>query len=215
MAWGKSGGLAGSSIRASREAYQTILTRPYAVFRRTVTFERLVPLKNGDSRFVRITYTPDVQAGEVVGYFGLIHDISEQHRAEKALRDSDERYRAFIEQSSEGIWRFELEEPVPIDLPTDEKIRLAYEHGYLAECNDAMARQYGLTSAAEIKGARWDLLSKATAQLRIPEASWNRLRIIDAESHEHDTKAATAIFLTILWLYRGCKLIRAWGTSAM
>lgn len=200
------------------EAYQTLLPQIIRVLSgEKVTFEQLVPLKNGDSRFVRITYTPDVQAGEVVGYFGLILDISDQHRAEKALRDSDERYRAFIEQSSEGIWRFELEKPIPIDLPTDEKIRLAYQHGYLAECNDAMARQYGLSSASEITGARLgDLLVESDPRnyefLRaFMESGY---RITDAESHEHDIDGHDRYFLNNFVGYiEDGKLIRAWGSQ--
>ncbi len=38
----------------------------------------------------------------------------------RRVRESEERYRSFIEQSTEGIWRFELEEPVPIDLAPDK-----------------------------------------------------------------------------------------------
>ncbi|MGH9905233.1 MAG: PAS domain S-box protein [Pyrinomonadaceae bacterium] len=35
---------------------------------------------------------------------------------DQALRESEERYRAFIANSTEGIWRFELEQPVPLNL---------------------------------------------------------------------------------------------------
>jgi PAS domain S-box-containing protein len=201
-----------------QEAYEVILPEILRVLSgEKVTFERLVPYKNGGSLFVRVTYTPDVRDGEVVGYFGLILDISEQHRAEKALRESDERYRAFIEQSSEGIWRFELEVPIPLHLPTDEKIRLAYKDGYLAECNDAMARQYGLTSAAEITGARLgDLLVESDPRnyeflTAFMESGY---RIIDAESHEHDIEGRDRYFLNNFVGYiEDGKLVRAWGSQ--
>ena len=65
---------------------------------------------------------------------------------------SEERYRAFIEQTSEGVWRCELREPIDIRLPADAQIDAIYSHAWLAECNDAMARMYGLDSADEIVG---------------------------------------------------------------
>ena len=83
-------------------------------------------------------------------FFGLSsgEDVTERKKAEEALMKSEARYRAFIANSSEGIWRYELEEPVPISLPEGEQIEMFYKHAYLAECNDAMARMYGLKRPA-------------------------------------------------------------------
>ena len=53
---------------------------------------------------------------------------------------SYEDYRSFIAISTEGIWRFELEQPIPVTLPVDEQIERLYQFAYLAECNNAMAR---------------------------------------------------------------------------
>ncbi|HEX8290195.1 MAG TPA: PAS domain S-box protein [Pyrinomonadaceae bacterium] len=136
---------------------------------------------------------------------------------QRALRESEERYRAFIANSSEGIWRFELEEPVPTDLPVDEQIELFYARGYLAECNDAMARMYGFARAAEVTGARLgDLLIREDPEnveyLRAFVRSGYRLT--DAESVEADRDGGRRYFLNnLVGAVEGGRLLRAWGTQ--
>jgi PAS domain S-box-containing protein len=136
---------------------------------------------------------------------------------ERQLRESAERYRAFIENSSEGIWRVELDEPIPIDLPPDEQIDLAFERGYLAECNDAFARQYGCEKGADVVGARLsDILvaddPKNREFLRAFIASGYRLN--NAESHERDRGGDDRYFLNnFVGLIEDGRLVRAWGTQ--
>jgi PAS domain S-box-containing protein len=141
----------------------------------------------------------------------------DQSAAEKALIASEERYRAFISQSSEGIWRFELEEPMPTDLPIDEQVEWAYKYGYLAECNDAMAKQYGLASASELIGARLDQLlvkddPNNTEFLKAFFSSGYRLN--DAESHERDAEGNDRYFFNnFVGFVENGYLRRAWGTQ--
>jgi signal transduction histidine kinase/CheY-like chemotaxis protein len=137
--------------------------------------------------------------------------------AAEALRNSEDRYRSFIAQSSEGIWRFELDEPIPIHLPVEQQIEAMYRCAYLAECNDAMARMYGYSSAEGLIGARLpDLLVRSdlrnTAYLRsFIVAGYRSDR---AESIERDRAGNAKIFLNSLVgvVDRG-QLIRAWGTQ--
>ena len=51
-----------------------------------------------------------------------------REQGEAAIRVSEERYRAFIEQSSEGVWRVEVDEPIPVTRPADEQIDHLYTH---------------------------------------------------------------------------------------
>ena len=85
---------------------------------------------------------------------GLLIDITESKRAEAALRHSEENYRLFVAQSSEAIFRTEHNPPVPIDLPWEQQARQGMESGYIAECNDAMARLYGFGEARDLIGKR-------------------------------------------------------------
>ena len=56
-------------------------------------------------RDVRLNYVPDRGPDGVVrGIVALVQDVTEQKQAERALRDSEERFRRMVEIAGEGIW---------------------------------------------------------------------------------------------------------------
>jgi PAS domain S-box-containing protein len=73
---------------------------------------------------------------------------------EDVLRESEQRYRAFIAGNADAMWRVEFEQPISLDLPEEEQLDRIYEHGYVAECNDALARLLGFEKAGQIIGRR-------------------------------------------------------------
>ena len=87
-------------------------------------------------------------------------DLTERQRAQQALADSERRYRDFIEHTNEGVWRLELEAPIPIDLPAEEILERALQFGYIAECNLAFAHALDFSTVEEVVGKRLaDLVS--------------------------------------------------------
>ena len=155
--------------------------------------------------------------GRPLYWLGVQYDITDRKRIEEESRASEERYRAFIEQSTEGIWRFEFEEEIPTDLPEEEQISRIYRHGYLAECNDAMARMYGYECAEELAGTRLaDLLPPSVPQNveYLRTAIRSGYRLTDAESSETDREGDTKYFLNNLTgMIEDGHLVRAWGTQ--
>jgi len=150
-------------------------------------------------------------------YSILQQDLAERERMERALQESEQRYRAFIEQSSEGIWRIEMEKPVSIHLPEDDQIDLFFWYGYFAECNDALARMYGFSASEEMTGMRLgDFLQRSDPRnieyLRAFISSGYRL--VDAESVEIDKNGQERYFLNnLIGIVAEGKLQRGWGTQ--
>ncbi len=144
-------------------------------------------------------------------------DITEERRTRIALQESEERYRAYLAQSSEAIWRFELEKPVATDLPLAEQIDAFYQYGYLAECNDTMAKQYGYRSADEIIGKRLgDLLPRTDARSTEYLKTFIRsnFRLESAESVDIDKGGHRHIYLNnLLGIEKNGMIVRAWGTQ--
>ncbi len=57
----------------------------------------------GPSRFGLIHYVPDVADGVVQGFFVMVTDVSAIKRAERALRESEERFRLTIDEAPIGM----------------------------------------------------------------------------------------------------------------
>ena len=157
------------------------------------------------------------EEGRPLYWQGIQYDVTEEKLVEEELRRSEERYRTFIEQSTEGIWRFELEEPMPTGLPEAGQLDHFYRHAYLAECNDAMARMYGFGSASDLVGARVDdLLPRSEPEnvefLRAAARSGYRLK--DGETRETDREGNERVILNNLTgVVEDGRLVRIWGTQ--
>jgi PAS domain S-box-containing protein len=139
------------------------------------------------------------------------------HRSERARARGEERYRTFIHQSSEGIWRFELEQAVDPGWPQDRQIDAFFAHAVLAECNDAMARMYGYDRADQLVGARLGqlLLKDDPANVEyLRQFIRSGYRLSDAESHERAKDGAEKYFLNnLIGVVEGGMLVRAWGSQ--
>ncbi|MDZ7990852.1 MAG: PAS domain S-box protein [Nostoc sp. EfeVER01] len=147
----------------------------------------------------------------------FVIDLSKHKQVELALSKSEERYRAFLEHSSEGIWCIELEVPISVDCPEDEQIQHFYQYVYLAECNNVMAQMYGCSRAEEILGVRLGDFLVASDPHNIAYLRnfiRSNYRLIDAESHEIDKQGNSKYFLNnLVGIVENGFLVRAWGTQ--
>src|SRR6266513_1047836 len=143
-------------------------------------------------------------------WLGIGMDVTDRRRAE-------ERYRAFIAQSSEGVSRLEIEPSVPVTLPEEEQIDRLYAGARIAECNDAMARMYGYREARDLIGTRLaDLhnVTDPTNREQIRAFIRARYRVSDSETREHDRDGRPRVFLNnVVGFVEDGHLVRVWGTQ--
>ncbi len=146
-----------------------------------------------------------------------LEDIIKARTAQ--ILESEERYKAFINQSSEGIWRLELNgiDGIPVNLPVAKQIELLYSFGYFAECNVRMARMHGYEDISSVLDKKLqDIMSFANFS---PYGYFNSFiesgyNLTDAESLEIDSEGRIVYILNnIQGVVENGKLVRAWGTQ--
>ncbi len=178
------------------------------------TFENPIITKTGEERYIAWRNSHVKVNGRIVATISFGNDITKRRRAEEELRRSEESYRMFVAQSSEGIFREEMDAPVSIDLPEDELIHHILYDSYMAECNDAQARMYGLTPQ--------DFIGKRLTEMLPPEDPHNieltreyirsGFRVLDRESHEMDVYGNPKIFAnSMIGTVENGMLVRTWG----
>lgn len=138
-------------------------------------------------------------------------------REQDELRESSERYRAFIAKNADAMWRVEFEAPIDTTLSEQDQLTEMYRHGYLAECNDATAALLGMEKAEEAIGFRLERLApRSDASLQ--EATLNGIRrghcFTTVEITRRDHSGNLRHLLRSEWgIVEDGKLLRIWGTT--
>ncbi len=143
--------------------------------------------------------------------------MAERDSAIGLARASDERYRAFITNSSEAIFRTELAEPMPVSLSADEQIAWVRKHGFVAECNTAFMVALGVKEAEKsIIGTRlgdhptWSRIYVE----RIREAILNGYQVRNIEHVVHGPYGLDRVLLiSMVGIVDSGMVLRFWGTG--
>jgi len=134
-------------------------------------------------------------------------------QANEALRESEQRYRSFVANTTEGIYRIDFTEPVPIDLPPEEVIARIDRHAILSEVNEALAGMYGLRAADMIGRPAKDFAPDCgrRAALLLQRENY---QVSDEQTVDHD-KDGRPIYLSEsgIGLVEDGRLIRIWGVQ--
>ncbi len=171
--------------------------------------------KNGRAFDIEFSSATSVQ-DTMIFYTAVIRDLTATKLTKSELKRSEERYRAFIQQSSKGIWRAELERPVSIDLPVDEQIEQIVATAKFAEYNQSLIRIFGYASPDSLIGKGIEAVLPITNEggrdfLRsFIQANYH---VSDIEGCHHDQKGNSKYLLdSLVGTVVGGKLVLLWGT---
>lgn len=131
--------------------------------------------------------------------------------------ESNERYQAFIRNSTEGIWRFELDVPVSTKLPVKKQLELIFKHAYLAEANQAFAQMYDVENIETLIGAKLTDFMPSDDPENIAYLNAfidNNYSLSGVESHEKTASGQDRyIRNSLVGIIENDTIARAWGTQ--
>ena len=204
------------------EEKEVLKKRAFEVFSKREIFKNFQNTnihKNGTIIILQTSGSPILnEQNELLGYRGVDHNITVRKRIENKLRSSEERYKNFISQISEGVYRFELDKPMPINLPIEEQIDYLYNHSFIAECNTAFIKMYGLKESKEILGKSQLQLHGGSANHKNREAIRlfieSGYRSENNETEEPNENGQIRYYLnSSIGIVKKGHLIRQWGTQ--
>lgn len=147
---------------------------------------------------------------------GIATDITESKRNQEKIRLSEEKYRNFVEHSSEGIFRLEFKKPVHTDIAADEQVELIRKNVFIAECNSVFSRMYDEDkpeniinkNVSELKYLNPDITS------RILKFITQDYSIVEDEAVEYDESGKEKSFVVnISGVVEGGYLTSIWGVQ--
>ncbi|AKF82596.1 histidine kinase [Myxococcus fulvus 124B02] len=161
--------------------------------------------------------------GLVREWMSTAEDVSERKQAEQELRQttralaaSDERYRTFLAQSTEGIWRMEFDAPLDTRQPEDALVDAIIRTGHIAESNEVMARMSGFDSARDLEGVSLrELIQRSGGSVDALRTFVQKgFRVQDMETRQRDRKGLERVRLSnFVGVVEDGWLVRVWGTQ--
>lgn len=154
----------------------------------------------------------------VVRLIGTNQDITVRKNLEFELQRWVKIYQSFIKYSGEGIYLYELDKPMPLDLTVDEKIYRFYHEGRIVICNDSFARMYGYDHSGEMEGIDLKTLHGGDKKpeninflVKFIEANY---RVMHEISTEND-KSGRTIYISnnAVGIIENGHLLRVWGSQ--
>jgi diguanylate cyclase (GGDEF)-like protein/PAS domain S-box-containing protein len=152
--------------------------------------------------------------GRVDGVMVVMSNITQSVRRELAIKESEARYRAYIANSADAIWRYDICPPVDTRLPHNQQIELILKRAVLAECNDKLVKLYSAASASSLIGLPIYHNGSPTIREDITLFVTNNYRMEDREYERLDNNGQTvSLQCNAIGIVENGFLTRVWGTT--
>ncbi len=151
--------------------------------------------------------------GKIVGSVLMLRVVEEQDQIQEALRESEERYRNFVTNATEGIFRIDFTQPIYVEQPYEILVTKLAEYSIVGEVNLALAAMYHIKPEDMVGRPVKEFAPNCGTQMAdlLQTPSY---RIVDREEMER-SEDGTPIYIveSYIGVVEQGRLLRVWGVQ--
>lgn len=168
-----------------------------------------------DCQWFSVDKIPTLNASkEVTGVMLVVTEITESVLKERALIESDARYKAFIENSADAIWCFDICPPIETSLPNHLQADQILKRAVLVECNEMLARLFGAERAKDVLGLPLHRSGSLSTREDVRTFVDNGYRLVGQEFSRADRYGQKGYMQSsAIGVVENGYLVRAWGIT--
>lgn len=171
--------------------------------------------EHGEERWFSVDKIPiKGDDGRVTGALLVMTDITEGVNKERELQKSEDRYRAFISNSFDAIWSYDLSPPVDTSLPQSVQVDQILRRAVLVEYNDRLKEMLGVDSGTDLIGLpllrSGDFQHQDNVNLFVEQGY--RLEAYEISRVDEHGQVLT-MQMSVLGFVENGFLVRTWGTT--
>lgn len=154
----------------------------------------------------------DVRVLNVLG--DMLCTYLQRRITDRALRNSEQRYRHFVDTISEAIWRIDFDSPVVTDQSVAAQVEAVMQNGSMAECNGELARLFGVERPVQLIGRSVASLTEFTGRRIVHDVVKSGFRLQRREYVVYDEEREPRYFLiNTSGVVEDGGLVSVWGST--
>jgi diguanylate cyclase (GGDEF)-like protein len=143
-----------------------------------------------------------------------LQDLSREKSARDALQESEASYKAFITNSSEAIWCYDMQPPVAINLELDVQVKKIAQSARLIEANKVLLTMLGAGSLDDVLGMGLVESGSTNYVFDLDYFVKNNYEMIDHDIVRQDHRGKNYYFqICCTGIIEDGYLKRVWGTT--
>jgi diguanylate cyclase (GGDEF)-like protein len=143
-----------------------------------------------------------------------LQDLSREKSARDALQESEASYKAFITNSSEAIWCYDILPAIRVDSPLEDQVKKIAKNARLVEANKVLLNVLGASSLDDILGMGLMESGSTNYVFDIHDFVSNRYEMVDHDLVRQDRRGKNYYFqICCTGIVEDGYLKRVWGTS--